>query len=124
LGLPGGQTAAGTVKLGTLLLVARAATQKHHLIPKGVFKRYKNLLPDEYKRDHAANLMTLLTPFHGNHPSYSRYVESKLNGLLQNGPITMDQMVNLQKHLKNKVDSINRSGAYERFNQYFKDLGY
>jgi hypothetical protein len=117
-------TVSGAFKLSAVLMVARSATQKHHLIPKAVFKRYKNLLPAGYKRDHLANLMTLSTPFHGNHPSYSRYVESQLSSLLQNGPITMSQMTGLQTHLRTKLDSIQKSGAYERFNQYFKDLGY
>ncbi len=98
--------------------------QMHHLIPKKVFKDFKHLLPKGYLRDHEKNLMSLTTPFHGNHPSYSNYVSNQIENLVSKGPLTMDKMVGLQKKMRAQLDDLQKSGTYERLNDFYKDLGF
>lgn len=100
------------------------ATQSHHLIPQAVHKEFKSFLPSNYKIHHAQNRMTLPTPFHGNHPSYSNYVRDELNIMKANGPITMPQLQSLQNSLRRQVAQIQGGGQHYRLNDYFKTQGY
>ena len=96
---------------------------EHHLIPKAVYEKYKHLFPEEYLKDHAENLAKFMTPFHGNHPRYNKYVASELDKLLKSGDLTMDKLRDLQNKLRAQLESLNQAGA-KRINQAYKDMGY
>jgi uncharacterized NAD(P)/FAD-binding protein YdhS len=98
--------------------------EDHNLFTKSLYAQYKKLLPKTYKRDHSKNLMNLQTPFHGNHPIYTRYVEKRFLQMVDQGPISMDKMRSLQDSLRTGIEKIQNSGKYLRLNDFFKKNGY
>ena len=77
-----------------------------------------------YFRNHPENLIRLHTPFHGNHPAYTNFVDEKFLRLLNNDPVTMKQMKDLQSSLRKGGEKIRDEGKVQRLNDYFKSLGY
>jgi RHS repeat-associated protein len=110
----------------TMFLSWVGKEQKHHLIPKQLYKEYEALLDEiGWIRDHEKNLMRLPTPFHGKHPSYTEFVRERILKILRSdSPNKLDELVDLQKHLRMLIDDIMKTGNYERMNHYFKQIGY
>ena len=99
-------------------------SNEHHLFTKQLYERYKDVLPKKYERDHSENMITLPTPFHGNHPAYTKYVESNFNDMQKSGNVSMDGMRSLQNNLRKDIEVIKKDGNYTNMNDYYKDLGY
>jgi RHS repeat-associated protein len=92
--------------------------QKHHIIPKAIFKKYKPILAALMKRDGAYNLKTLPTPFHGNHPQYNTYVGDQIKKLIKDGDVTSESIRGLQKELRFMLKDAYDSG--KKINDYFR----
>jgi A nuclease family of the HNH/ENDO VII superfamily with conserved AHH len=98
--------------------------QKHHLIPNQMWTKYGDELADlGWKQNHNKNLMSLPTPFHGNHPSYNNYMDSRVLGILNGNGNKLQDMINLQNEMRGKVGSILNSG-YDKLNNYYKSNGF
>jgi len=94
--------------------------QKHHIIPKGVYKNYKAALSPFMKLNSGFNLKKLPTPFHGNHPQYNEYVGKLINQLGAKGNINAGSLRNLQKQLSKEINRAYDSGM--KLNDYFRGL--
>ncbi len=92
--------------------------QKHHLIPRAVFRDMKGFLKPLMKLDDAANIKKLPTPFHGNHPQYSNYVRNILIQLERTGKLSKKSIIQLQKDLRVLINDAQRSG--KKLNDYFR----
>ncbi len=102
------------------LLKTGITWQKHHKIPKAVFKRYEAYLTPIMKRNGWRNLINLHAPFHGNHPQYNKYVEMKIKALIDRGLLNRDSLNGLIKHLHGEIRNAINSG--QRLNDYFRAL--
>jgi len=99
---------------------AKLLTQKHHIIPKAIYKKYKNVLKPLLARDGAFNLRNLPTPFHGNHPQYNRYVGNQIEALIQGGNLNSNSIKQLHGHLNSMIDGALNSGM--KLNDYFRQF--
>jgi hypothetical protein len=99
---------------------ATGAKQIHHLIPKAVYRDFKNVIDPQYLLNHAKNLMELPVPFHGNHPQYSNYVREALTEMQKKGALSLDKMVELQKNLRNEIQSHLVSGTQKNLNDLYR----
>jgi hypothetical protein len=97
--------------------------QFHHIIPRAVYRQNRALLREAgFRLNGSDNLMILRSPFHGNHPSYSRYVGQRIREL---GPRpNLGDFKALQQSLRSEILSLKRGGKYERMNHYYKEKGY
>ncbi|PQJ76520.1 hypothetical protein BTO16_11485 [Polaribacter glomeratus] len=94
--------------------------QKHHIIPKAVFKQYKKVLAPFMKLNGGFNLKKLPTPFHGNHPQYNKYVGNLINQLGVKKNINQGSLRSLQKNLNSELNKAYGSGM--KLNDYFRGL--
>src|SRR5690606_20040829 len=99
--------------------------QKHHVIPKAVYKEFGGALKGMgFARDAGVNLKKLPTPFHGNHPAYSERVRQGIQGLIDKGNFDLNGMQKLQHDLRQEINDVYLNGGVERLNDYYKALGY
>jgi RHS repeat-associated protein len=99
--------------------------QVHHLIPNQIFKENKAFLKEMgWVQSHSKNLMNLPVPFHGNHPSYNKYMREKMESILGNGGGNVQSMINLQNAMRKDIQNILNSGFNGNLNDYYKALGY
>ncbi len=92
--------------------------QKHHIIPKAVYKRYAKELAPFMKLNGGFNLKKLPTPFHGNHPQYNTYVGNRISQLGAKGKISEGSLRALQKELNSMINQAYDSGM--KLNDYFR----
>jgi len=117
IGLGGGLKSTGrslAKNLGKKLTI-----QKHHIIPKAIFKKYP-VLGRYILRDGGFNLKKLPTPFHGNHPQYNKFVNNKIEQLIQNGNLNPKTLKSLQKNLNSLLNTAYDSGM--KLNEYFRQF--
>lgn len=99
--------------------------QKHHVIPKAVYREFGDALKGMgFARDAGMNLKKLPTPFHGNHPAYSERVRREIRQLQDAGQLNLQNMQNLQHKLRQEINDVYMNGGVERLNDYYKALGY
>ena len=101
--------------------------QKHHIIPKAVYKRYEKKLTSIIMRDCGKNLKKLPNRFHGNHPAYSKWIEKKLEKLSNTkGGLTEEKINKLLDESKKEIykayENFKNTGGKENMNDYFKKL--
>lgn len=94
--------------------------QKHHIIPKAIFKKNKALLAPFMRLNAGFNLKKLPTPFHGNHPQYNTYVGNQIQGLISRGSLSAKSLRGLQKSLNTQLNKAYDSGI--KLNDYFRKL--
>ncbi len=96
---------------------------KHHLVPKKVFKDNPELI-NLLLRDSGQNLKKLPAGFHGNHPSYSEYVQRRITEMKNNGTLNEQNIKVLQKELTSRINQAydNYKVTGENLNTYFKAL--
>ncbi len=75
--------------------------QKHHIIPKAVYRDAGDAIKKAMHLDAGNNLKKLPTPFHGNHPQYNKYVNKRLMNLPE---ITPGSIQVLQKDLNSLIN--------------------
>lgn len=95
--------------------------QKHHIIPKAVYKKIPEL-KNIMKLEGGHNLKKIPTPFHGNHPKYNDFVTSRIMDLERAGNLNSDAIQALQRELSegiNKAYDVWREGG-GNLNDYFK----
>jgi RHS repeat-associated protein len=112
------------IKQGTKQAAKNSAKiHKHHLIPKKVFKETAELA-NVMKRDIGQNLKKLPSGFHGNHPSYSDYVQRRITEMIENGTLNEQNIKVLQKDLSSRINQAydNYKVTGENLNTYFKAL--
>ncbi len=97
-----------------------AKVQKHHIIPKAIYKQYKSLLKPFMKLGGGFNLKKLPTPFHGNHPQYNKYVGKQIQGLINSGNLNSGSLGKLQKTLNSQLNKAYDSGM--KLNDYFRQF--
>jgi RHS repeat-associated protein len=102
-----------------------AKIQKHHVIPKAVYKEFKSDLAGIIKRDGKANLMDLPVPYHlGGHNAYNDFVTNALNRIKGDIGITPGSIDALQGQLRGMIneglENFNKTG--ENLNTYFKQF--
>jgi RHS repeat-associated protein len=102
-----------------------AKIQKHHIIPKAVYKEFAGDLAGLMKRDGMKNLMLLPVPYHlGSHKAYSNYVRNEINTLRKEGLISPGSIEALQENLKGIIneglENFHKTG--ENLNTYFKQF--
>jgi hypothetical protein len=103
----------------TLIPEAPKGTQTHHIIPRQLFEEL-NLGQYGFNLDHVKNLIDLPTPFHGNHPSYTRYVRKEIGKLQE---VTLEGLIDIQTEMTKQIQRIHSSGA-SKLNKFYKDLGF
>ena len=101
------------------------AIQKHHVIPKAVYRKYSKELSKIILRDSGKNLKKLPNRFHGNHPSYSKWIEKKLEYMRRSeGGITEERITKLTEEARVEInkayDNFKNTGGKEKMNDYFK----
>ena len=93
-------------------------TQKHHIIPKAVYRNYPKL-KDIINRDGAENLIDIPEVFHGNHPQFNDWIDKQLKALKDD--ITKEKvdaiMDEAQKHIHKAYDKFLIDGT--NLNDYF-----
>ncbi|MCO6164495.1 RHS repeat-associated core domain-containing protein, partial [Flavobacterium sp. NRK F7] len=96
--------------------------QKHHVIPKAVYKKLADKLGEYMKLNGGFNLKKLPTPFHGNHPQYNDYVMGRIEDLIRNNKINETSIKSLQKELSTMINSAydNYKKTGQNLNDYFK----
>jgi len=72
------------------------------------------------KLNGGVNLKKLPTPFHGNHPQYSKYVGGRIEALGRNGNINEGSLRALQKDLNSMLNKAYDSGV--KLNDYFRQF--
>ena len=120
---------AKTLRLGKNIEALSGAIKlhRHHIIPKAVFNNLEGL-PASLKRDSRANLKLVPAGFHGNHPSYSRWVKFRLSQLQTEGALTYDKFIAFKKeatsHINNALKEWETSGQNmdKNMNKYFEKL--
>ncbi|CAL2104154.1 exported protein of unknown function [Tenacibaculum sp. 190130A14a] len=104
--------------------IARAAKlvkiQKHHIIPKAIWKKHKAILAPFMEINSVWNLKKLPTPFHGNHPQYNKYVGNQIERLINEGSLSKKAIRGLQKNLNKQLNQAYDSGI--KLNDYFRKL--
>ncbi len=107
---------------GRLLFGLGSKFQRHHIIPKQIWKRYKKTFKKlGALRDGGFNIKKLPTPFHGNHPQYNQFVGRKIQELAQSpGGITAQGLKDLQLQLRHKIREAHNSG--QKLNDYFRQF--
>ena len=78
-------------------------------------------------RDSGENLKKLPNKFHGNHPAYSKWIETKLEKLSKtNGGLTevkIDKLLDeSRKEINKAYENFKNTGGKENMNDYFKKL--
>ncbi|MGN0232653.1 MAG: hypothetical protein ACI4A8_10660, partial [Muribaculaceae bacterium] len=99
--------------------------QKHHLIPKAVYKSRSSELSSFLVRDSGKNLKKLPNRFHGNHPAYNKWIDLQINKALDTeGKITQEKIDNILKDATKMIngayDNFIRTGGQENMNDFFK----
>ncbi|MGP1994251.1 RHS repeat-associated core domain-containing protein [Zobellia laminariae] len=120
--LIGGPASQGIKNGGSYLATLLGKTlkiQKHHIIPKAIFKKYP-VLSKFLVRDGGFNLKKLPTPFHGNHPQYNEYVGRKIEQLIQSGNLNSSSLKSLQGQLNGTLNKAYDSGL--KLNDYFRNF--
>ena len=104
------------------------AIQKHHVIPKAVYRKYSKELSKIILRDSGKNLKKLPNRFHGNHPNYSKWIELQLNKISKknNGTINAQDIDMLLDKARKKIneayDNFQQTGGKENMDKYFKKI--
>jgi RHS repeat-associated protein len=97
---------------------------EHHLIPVAIFKQLKDDLKALMKLGNKKNLMSLTTPFHGNHPQFSKYVKKQITDLKEAGSLTKESIESLQTNLRAMINKA--ASEYEQtgknLNEYFRQF--
>ncbi len=97
---------------------------EHHLIPVAIFKQLKDDLKALMKLGSKKNLMSLTTPFHGNHPQFSKYVKKQIMDLKEAGSLTKQSIESLQTNLRAMINKA--ASEYEQtgknLNEYFRQF--
>ncbi|WP_333694373.1 RHS repeat domain-containing protein [Flavobacterium sp.] len=126
--LGSGTIVKGAVKQGIKQGTKQAAKNsvkihKHHLIPKATFKKYMELA-DVMKRDVGQNLKKLPAGFHWSHKSYNKYVEKRIQEMIDNGTLNEQNIKVLQHNLSKLINQAydNYKVTGENLNTYFKAL--
>lgn len=98
--------------------------QKHHIIPKAVYKKAGALVQEAMELDGGFNLKKLPFPFHGNHPQYSNYVTEQLNEMVRNGNVSPGSIKTLQKNLNGMINQAydNYKATGENLNDFFRRI--
>ncbi|WP_259328633.1 AHH domain-containing protein [Bacteroides fragilis] len=103
----------------------------HHIIPQAVWrkinKEFDNALKNiegyvqnvTKKAVDISNLIDLDKPFHGNHPSYSEFVERQLKKLIGDDNLNLSSVKKLQDELRSLIDKAKELG--KNLNDYFAD---
>lgn len=121
----GNYSQAGLSLAATIPIAGLAATavkfQKHHIIPKAIYRDAGKALQEVIDLDGAFNLKKLPTPFHGNHPQYSEYVAKQLR-MIQDA--TPGSIKALQKDLNSMINQAydNYKTTGENLNEYFRKI--
>lgn len=119
IGGPAGQGIKNGGSYLARLLGKTLKIQKHHIIPKALFKKYP-ALGKFLLRDGGFNLKKLPTPFHGNHPQYNKYVGRKIEQLIQRGNLNSSSLKSLQGELNRTLNKAYDSGL--KLNDYFRQF--
>lgn len=95
--------------------------QRHHIIPKAVYRDASEAVKKAMNLDAGNNLKKLPTPFHGNHPQYSSYVTDQLNAL---DKVTPGSIQTLQKNLNSMINNAydNYKATGQNLNDYFRQF--
>ena len=97
---------------------------EHHLIPVAVFKQLKDDLKALMKLGSKKNFMSLTTPFHGNHPQFSKYVKNQILELKNAGSLTKASIESLQTNLRAMINKA--ASEYDKtgknLNEYFRQF--
>lgn len=98
-----------------------AKLQKHHIIPRAVFRDADVAIKNAMNLNAGNNLKKLPSGFHGNHPQYNSYVASQLNAL---DNVTPGSIQNLQKSLNSMINDAydNYKITGENLNDYFRKI--
>ncbi len=99
-------------------ILSWGAIQKHHIIPKAIYKKYAAKLAPYMARDVGFNLKNLPTPFHGNHYYYNKYVGGKIEKLVSSGKLSESSLRTLNKNLTKEINKAYDSGL--KLNDYFR----
>lgn len=99
--------------------------QRHHVIPKAVYKEFKSDLKGILKRDGVQNLLDLPVPYHlGGHKSYNNFVTNALNQIKREGGISPGSIDALQGQLRAMIndglENFHKTG--DNLNTYFKQF--
>jgi RHS repeat-associated protein len=97
--------------------------QKHHIIPKAVFRDAGEAIQNAMELNGGFNLKKLPAPFHGNHPQYSEYVGNQLNAI-RNAGVTPGSIQALQKNLNGMINDAydNYKATGQNLNDYFRQF--
>jgi RHS repeat-associated protein len=97
--------------------------QKHHIIPKAVFRDVGEAIQNAMELNGGFNLKKLPAPFHGNHPQYSEYVGNQLNAI-RNAGVTPGSIQALQKNLNGMINDAydNYKATGQNLNDYFRQF--
>ena len=97
--------------------------QRHHIIPKAVYKEFKSDLKGLMKRDGIENLINLPTPFHGNHPQLNEFVSNRISTLKRTG-LNEGSIRALQNDLRGMINQAldNYKATGQNLNEYFRPL--
>ena len=95
--------------------------QKHHIIPKAVFRDASDALKKAIDLNGGFNLKKLPTPFHGNHPQYNIFVTNQLNAIEN---VTSGSIQTLQKNLSGMINQAydNYKVTGQNLNDYFRQI--
>jgi len=97
--------------------------QKHHIIPKAVYRDAAKAIQNAIELNGGFNLKKIPFPFHGNHPQYNIFVTNQLNNLKDISPGSIQ---NLQKDLNSLIntayDNYKATGGAENLNEFFRKL--
>lgn len=117
------------VKLFSDAISAAGHVEKHHIIPRAVYKKYKSVLKDILPLNNPDNLIELSAEiggkgkkFHANHPAYSNYIEKQLDVLKRKNMLTKE---NVKAVIENaKVEILKAIKEHDQhgisLNDYFK----
>lgn len=98
--------------------------QRHHIIPKAVYKRMGREFGELMELNAGINLKKIPAPFHGNHPQYSEYVMGRLNALDAANQLNPASIKSLQKELSGMINKAydNYKATGQNLNEYFRPL--
>ena len=99
-------------------------THSHHIIPRALFKKIDDL-SFVLRRDSELNRLVVPMGFHGNHPAYSKWIESQLQSVLhETGRLTPESVNKIIQKATEEINNayINYIRTGENMNIYFKKL--
>ena len=111
------------VAKGLDAIVSSIKLHRHHIVPKAIYNQFEGLF-DIVSRDSIDNLKLVPAGFHGNHPSYTKWVHKKLSTLQENGNLTYDKFMAFKNEAITEINNALKAweNTGENMNTYFDKL--